>query len=41
MVVGVLEGFVLPLCQQIGRQRESTHDADEGLCVWFLRQENY
>lgn len=34
-MTGVLEGFVLPLCQQLGRQRESTWDAGEGLCVFF------
>lgn len=33
VVTGVLEGFVLPLCQQFGMQRESTCNADEGLCV--------
>lgn len=30
-----LEGFVLPLCQQFGRLRENTRDADGSLCVFF------
>lgn len=36
----MLEGFVLPPCQQFGRQRENTGDADGRLCVFFKTENN-